>query len=65
MTLEGIAETYGMHDYYDMVSGNTYRLSEATDAPCEGVELAPDELRVPVWAGPDFVGYAKMKKPKK
>lgn len=50
MKLEEVVETYGMYDYYDMTNGYTYKLSEASDKPCEGVELKSGQLRVPVWA---------------
>lgn len=62
MKLEEIAKTYGMVDYYDQHTGYTYKLSEASDTPCEGVELKPGQLRVPVWNEFDFLGYAVMNK---
>lgn len=62
MKLEEIAETYGMFDYYDQHTGNIYKLSEASDKPCEGVELKPGQLRVPVWNGSNFLGYVVMNK---
>lgn len=46
MKLEEVVETYGMYDYYDMTNGYTYKLSEASDKPCEGVELKSGQLRV-------------------
>ena len=57
MTLEEIAKTYGMHDYYDPLTGNIYQLSEAFD---DGYDI----LIVPVinqYGNKNhLVGYAKI-----
>lgn len=55
MKLEEIARTYGMHDYYDMASGRTYQLSNAT-ATDDG------KLSVPVIEDGKLIGYASMDK---
>lgn len=59
-SLEEIAKTYGMNDYYDQVGGKIYELSNAMEDPDnEG------ELLVPVKdvMGDDIlVGYARMRK---
>lgn len=55
MKLEDIARTYGMNDYYDMVTGRIYKLSEATDAE-------NGKLTVPVYEDGRFIGNASMNK---
>ena len=53
--LEQIAQTYGMHDYYDMYTGNTYQLSKAIDN-------GDGTLSVPVICNSRLIGYAQMEK---
>ena len=56
MKLEEIVKTYGMNDYYDFATGNTYKLSEAID-------IGNGKLKIPVesWDG-NFLGYAEISK---
>ena len=59
MTLESIAKTYGMNDYYDMNTGRTYQLSKAFEDETD--ELF-ETLSVPVLENGNLIGYAKMNK---
>ena len=57
MSLEEIAKTYGMNDYYDMYTGKVYHLSRAIDN-------GDDTLNIPVSECGKLIGYAKMDKVK-
>lgn len=55
MKLEEIAKQYGMNDYYDMYTGNVYKLSEAIDNK-DGT------LTIPVIFNSRLAGYVQMEK---
>lgn len=55
MKLEHLVQNFGMVDYYDMYTGNTYMLSKAIDNN-DGT------LSVPVMCDGQFIGFAKMNK---
>lgn len=57
-TLENIAKSYGMHDYYDQQAGKIYELSKAIDNG-DGTLLIPVKS---VLGDNLLIGYAKMQK---
>ena len=58
MQLEQIAQMYGMVDYYEVRTGRTYHLSEAS-------ENANGMLTVPVSEDGVIIGFTHMERPRK